>query len=80
MSDEPKINYFEFPTCMHALAGALHCAFVDPGKVEIALPWDDWWRLNCALERKFRGMLRFQGLGEVPQYFQYMGFKFVVKK
>jgi len=79
MSDE-KFDFFSFPNCMHALSGALHREFIDPDKVEIALPWNEWWKLNCALERKFRGMLRFQGLGEIPQNLSYMGFKFVVKK
>ena len=75
-----ELDYFSFPTCMHALSGALHRECIDPSKVEISLPWDQWWKLHCSLERKFRGLLRFQGLGEVPQSFRYMGFSFVVKK
>jgi hypothetical protein len=77
---EEKADYFEFPACMHALAGALHRMCVDPDKVEIVLPRNEWWKLQCALERKFRGLMRYQGLGDLKPEFRYMGFKFVVKK
>jgi hypothetical protein len=77
---ELEVDYFSFPTCMHALSGALHRECVDPEKVEILLPWSEWWRLHCALERKFRGLMRYAGLGETPQSFKYMGFKFTVKR
>jgi hypothetical protein len=78
-----KTDYYEFPYCMHALAAGLHRCNVDPGKMEIALPFDEWWRLWCAVESKFRGMMRFDGRSGIdgpPSKFQYMGFTFVVKK
>jgi len=80
MSD---INYYEFPNCMHAFSAALHMHNIDPGKVEISLPFDEWWRLWCVLESKFRGMMRFDGRSAdhtPPTSFQYMGIKFSVAK
>jgi hypothetical protein len=76
------VDYYEFPYCMHALAAAMHRENINPGAMEIALPFDEWWRLWNVLERKFRGMMRFDGRGDClnPAEFQYMGFKFVVKK
>ena len=76
-----ETNYYEFPYCMHALAAGLHNLNIDPEKTEIALPFDEWWRLWCTIESKFRGMMRFDGRADgPPQRFQYMGFTFVVKK
>ena len=67
---------FTFPNCMHYLSAALHREMVEPGKVTISLPFDEWWRLHCALERKFRGMMRYDGRGQDPTEFIYMGFRF----
>ena len=75
MSD---INYYEFPNCMHAFSAALHIH-----NIEISLPFDEWWRLWCVLESKFRGMMRFDGrsdTGKPPTSFQYMGIKFSVAR
>lgn len=78
MSD---VDYYEFPYCLHAFGAALHRENVDPGVIEIALPFDDWWKLWNAIERKFRGLMRFDGKeGTMPASFQYMGFKFVIRK
>ena len=80
-----EIDYYEFPNCMHALGAALHRENIDPAVVEISLPHDEWWRLWCALDRKFKGrkfkgLMAFDGRSIVPTEFQYLGFKFVVKK
>lgn len=79
MSDE-KLDYFEFPNCMHIFAGAMHRAFVDPGVVEITLPWKQWRELSCLLDRKYGHSLKYDGRFETPPWFQYMGFKFTVRK
>ena len=75
-----EIDYYEFPNCMHALGDALHRENIDPAVVKITLPHDEWWRLWNAIERKFRGMMLFDGRTLVPTEFQYLGFKFVVEK
>jgi hypothetical protein len=75
-----KINYYEFPYCMHAMAAALHLLNVDPAEMRISLPFDEWWKLWCALERKYRGLMRFDGRGRPADEFQYMGVTFCVEK
>jgi len=71
-----EIDYYEFPTCMHALAAAFHRCNIQPCR--IVLPFDDWWRLWNVLEQKHRGMLVFDGRGNRPDQFMYMGFTFVI--
>ena len=75
-----EIDHYEFPYCMHALSAGLHRENIDPGVIEISLPFDEWWRLWLAIERKFKGMMKFDGRATMPAQFQYMGFKFVIKK
>lgn len=74
------IAKYEFPNLLHPLAAALHMNNIDPGQVVIQLPPVEWWKLYCLLERKFRGMMLFDGRGEVPMSFRYMGFTFEVRR
>jgi len=76
MTDED----YTFPNCMHALASAMHRHNINPAAMTITLPYDEWWRLWCALEARFRGMMIFDGRGSRPSEFSYMGFKFKVEK
>ena len=69
-------KYYEFPNCMHILSAAMHMQNVDPHKVTISLPREAWWALWCALERKFRNVMVFDGRGHQPDRFMYMGFTF----
>ena len=75
-----ETDYYEFPNCMHALAAAMHRHNVDPGHLTILLPQEEWCRLWCALESKFRGMMMFDGSIALPGEFMYMGFKFKIDK
>lgn len=61
---------------MHALGASLHAELIDPGSVRIVLPFDDWWKLWCALDRKYRWIMKFDGRGDRPTQFKYMGFTF----
>lgn len=72
---EPR-DMYEFPNCMHALNAGLHRLNIDPGTVEIVLPHDEWWRLWCALESRYRGLMSYEGRGLTPDSFRYMGFTF----
>jgi hypothetical protein len=67
---------FDFPNCMHAMSAGLHMCGINPQNVTISLPHPEWWRLYCALERKFGSLMQFDGRGEEPGQFQYMGFIF----
>lgn len=62
---------------MHGMAAAMHMEGIDPNICTISLPIADWWRLYCALERKFKNMMVYDGRGREPDAFRYMGFKFV---
>jgi len=64
---------------MHALAAAMHRNNIAPAGMKISLPRDEWWKLWCALERKFRGIMPYDGRtsGTAMEKFQYMGFTFV---
>ncbi len=68
---------YEFPTCLHYLSAALHMEAVDPSKVTVSMPREDWWRLYNALDRRMIGFLKFDGRGSTPVEFKYMGFRFV---
>lgn len=67
---------FEFPNCMHALAAACHMQGINPQDVTISLPRDQWWKLQCAIERQYAGFMTYDGRQKVLDSFQYMGFKF----
>jgi hypothetical protein len=67
---------YDFPNCMHMLSAAFHRNNINPGAVEITLPRDEWWRLACVFERKFRDTMRYDGRGPEIAEFQYMGFTF----
>jgi hypothetical protein len=67
---------YEFPQCMHALAAGLHRENINPGKMIITLPFDDWWRLQCAIERKYEHIMTHDGRGALADKFHYMGFTF----
>lgn len=73
---EPRDTMFDFPNCMHAMSAALHRISINPDKVEITLPHDDWWRLWHRLEHVHRGMMTFDGRGKLADRFRYMGFTF----
>jgi hypothetical protein len=77
------INKFEFPECMHALSAAPHMEFIEPQKVVISMPFDDWWKLHNSLQRKFRDLMldqAYDGRGALRREFQYMGFTFRVQE
>lgn len=74
-----KIAESEFPNCMHSLAAAFHLMNVDPAGVVITLPREQWWKLQCQIESRFRGLMTYDGRGgkdAVWHEFTYMGFKF----
>lgn len=71
---------YEFPTCLHKLAASMHILNIDPASITIQIPYSDWWKLQCELERKFRGFMLHTGQGPLVEEFQYQGFKFVPKK
>ena len=75
-------DIYSFPECLHVLGAAMHMAHVSPRDVEIILPFDDWWKLYCALQRKFPRLAEFQfsGRGARPDHFMYDGFRFVARK
>lgn len=50
--------------------------FIDPSKIVISLPHEDWWKLGCSLERQYRGILVFDGRGHEPREFKYNGITF----
>jgi hypothetical protein len=74
------VDEFAFPDCMHRLSAALHREMIDPSRIQINMPRDDWWKLYQALDRKFRGMMPFDGRGNEPTQFKYMGFTFVIQQ
>lgn len=75
--EEPKpMSDFEFPNCMHQMSAALHMQRIDPASVTITMPREDWWRLWCVLDSKYRNLMTFDGRGAVPESFRYMGFTF----
>ena len=80
MSEPQKVNYYEFPNCMHVLNAALHMLQIDPGCVTIELPFDQWWKLSQILQSKFSGLMYFDGRQRELDSFKYMGFKFVCRK
>lgn len=66
----------DFPNCLHSLAAAMHMQQIDPRVVEITLPFDEWWKLYCVIEARFRGLLPpFDGRQNLD-CFRYMGFEF----
>lgn len=67
---------YYFPDCMHVFAAGMHMQRIDPGKMVITLPWDDWWRLMCQLESQFGGISQYAGVGPSPVEFKYYGFTF----
>jgi len=80
MSEEKKIDYYEFPTCMHAFAAALHREGIEPSSMAIEMPFDAWWKFSQILQSKFQNLLWFDGRQKELDSFQYLGFKFKVKK
>ena len=73
-----EIDLYKFPMCLHPLGAGLHQAGVMPGNISIVLPFNDWWRLQCLVERMFPGVsMRFDGRGELPTQFQFYGFRFI---
>lgn len=77
---EKDYGEYEFPMCMHKLAAAMHIQGIDPSSITIQIPFSDWWKLQCALERKMRGFMLYAGKGAIAEEFQYMGFRFTAKK
>jgi len=67
----------EFPAPLHRLAASMHMLDIDPHGIEVALPFADWWKLYCRIERQFSGLLTpaFDGRAQ-PVAFRYMGFLF----
>ena len=78
MSDKPtKIDGIE--AALHRLCAALHDEGVYPKDVEIYLPREAWWRVMCRIEQKHPGMSVFDGRGQLPDRFSYMGIVYRVK-
>ena len=73
------LKEYTFPDCMHRFVASMHIEGVDPGKIEVVMPFKEWWTLHCALERKFKNLMVYDGRGELSHSFQYMGVKFVSK-
>jgi hypothetical protein len=46
---------------------------IDPGDIEIVLPFNAWWRMQSRLEQLYRGSMVFDGRGAIPETFKYMG-------
>lgn len=68
---------YDFPNCMHMLSAAMHRNNINPAAMTISLPREEWWKLACVLEQKFRGLLRYDGRDPLMlEQFEYMGFKF----
>lgn len=57
----------------HRLCAALHENLIDPSEMVIYLPREQWWRLYNCLERKFPGLMVYDGRGAFPSSFKYMG-------
>lgn len=74
------MSKYDFPECMHAMAAAMHMESIDPHGVTISLPRDEWWKLYCSLERRFRGLMAYDGrrFPMAADEFRYMGFLFKV--
>ncbi len=74
-------DYYKFPICMFAFGAALMRENIDPGCVEVLLPFDEWWKLANAVEREFQGMLRYDGSQKMePTEFRFRGVLFKVKQ
>jgi hypothetical protein len=72
------MDIYKFPTCIHVLSAALHRENVDPKKIVITMPFDEWWRLSCALQRK--DLCYFDGRGNLGDHFMYLGITFKADK
>lgn len=73
------IDYYEFPTCLHAMAVAFHRENINPVACVVMLAHEDWCKLYRALERK----MKLVTATKVPDgrikdvvEFQYLGFTF----
>lgn len=77
---EKDYSEYEFPNCMHKLAASMHIQGIDPSTITIQIPFTDWWKLQCAIERKFRGFMLHTGETALVEEFRYQGFKFIPKK
>jgi hypothetical protein len=67
---------YTFPQCIHAFRAGLHRLNVDPAKMTITLPFDNWWALQNAIERQFGNQMVFDGCGKLENVFHYMGIRF----
>lgn len=74
MSDD-----FSFPDSVHRLAASFHMQRINPDKVRICLPRDDWFNLWSILDSKYRGLMTFDGRGQLPLEFRYNGITFAVE-
>jgi hypothetical protein len=77
---EKQVDFYEFPTCLHVFSAALHREGVEPSSMTIEMPFDQWWKLSQKLQSKFKDLMFFDGRQKELAQFQYMGFKFRVKK
>lgn len=71
---------WQFPGGVHRFSTALHMHEIDPGRVRIELPFDDWWKLWCAIERYMPGLYAVDTNHRSASEFRYMGFTFVGRK
>lgn len=70
-----------FRLSVHEFCAALHLEHCNPGEVEILLPHDQWWRLQCSIDRKFRGFMYYDGRRPFDvNYFIYLGLTFRFKE
>lgn len=75
MTDQPAIT-----EASHRLCAAFHMEGIDPAEVEVHMPREAWWRLQCRLEQIYRGIMRYDGRGYQPDRFQFMGIVYRVKE
>lgn len=75
-SDDP----YGFLESVHTFSAMLHMHRINPAVVEVHLPFDNWWELQCSLQRRFRDALVYDGRGALPARFQYAGITFVAKE
>lgn len=73
-------NPYGFQESTHTFSAMLRMHRINPAVVEVHLPFDNWWELQCSLQRRFRDALVYDGRGALPARFQYAGITFVAKE
>jgi hypothetical protein len=74
----PEVDNIE--DASHRLCAAFHAEGIDPADVEVLLPLESWWRFYCRLAASSqRDLAVFDGRGELPAVFRYMGVAYISK-